>query len=632
MTKKKSALLLIIILIVSSGLTTIFFKPGDILSPEPIYSDDYSMHLSNCYAAKQFWLSSGRGWGYDPFLLAGFPRCTLVDADNKAWELFFMAMSPVFGPGLAFKLYVLVFLIFYPLVVYAAARNFRLSRQESLIASVLSILFFNLSLPHDLVLWGMVSYVIACFFSIYLISLYYRMYDQFSSRRYIAVVACSAIILLIHILGLMHVVVPTVALYFLYARRLSLKQHLLILLIPILILAINSFWLIPIFELFQDKTTRPENYEFTLQIKNIFEPLIVYLKQQRSQAPGAEALNTTFFEIMLLLFGCSGIYYWYTQKNRKLALAFILGIVYIFCINFYGSHTPFFAQFQPQRFTIGLNILLLIPAAIGVLMTGRLLFYKKKPMTIVFALILLFAILYRPVIRPFAIMYRYGLYRLNCEVPEPIKQLITVFENSTTRQGRILLEDSESRHDENGTYYPEAYYGTHYPGLFPKHVKREFLCGPRPMYPVKHSYASFTRGILFEKTLVEYTPAELNKYFNLYNVKWIVCWLQTSKKFFEQFPDYITKIRDIDKFTLYEVQRNPSFFIKGSGTVHSDYNRLELSNIIPVGGEIIIAYHWMKHLKTEPPTSMSKIMIGEDPVGFIKLINPPESIVITNKY
>ena len=120
--------------------------------------------------------------------------------------------------------------------------------------------------------------------------------------------------------------------------------------------------------------------------------------------------------------------------------------------------------------------------------------------------------------------------------------------------------------------------------------------------------------------------------FNFYNVKWIVCWLQTSKDFFEQFPGDITKIGNIDKFTIYEVQRSPSFFIKGSGTVHSDYNRLELSNITPENGEVIIAYHWMKHLKTEPPIPLEKALVGGDPVGFIKLTNPPKSIVITNGY
>ena len=56
--------------------------------------------------------------------------------------------------------------------------------------------------------------------------------------------------------------------------------------------------------------------------------------------------------------------------------------------------------------------------------------------------------------------------------------------------------------EETHTLSSEEFYGGHYPGLFPEYVKREFLCGPRPLYPVKHSYASFTQGVLFEKNLL----------------------------------------------------------------------------------------------------------------------------------
>jgi len=632
MTSKRVFFMLLGIFALSAILIVPFLHPRDILSDHPIYSDDYSMHFSNCLAAKHFWQNFGRGWGYDPFLLAGFPRCTLVDADNKAWEFFFMALSPFCGEGLAFKLYLLFFLLFYPFAIYASTRQLGLTKQESLAGSFLSILFFNLSVPNDLTLWGMLSYVIACFLSPFAIASFYRLFQRFSYRRYLAATACSAGILLVHVLGLMHVVVPAVLLYLLNARRLSLKQHLLIWLIPVLILAVNSFWLIPIFELFQDKTTRVENYNFTLQIKNIFEPLEVYLKQRRSQALHLDALNTTFFEIVTLLFGCSGIYHWYRKKRTGLALAFTGGILYIFCINFYGSHVPLFAQFQPQRFTVALNILLIIPAAIGALAAGRFLFSGKKPLTVFFILCLLFVVAYKPIVRPFALIYKYKLYRLNCEFPDPLTKLLTFLKNDTDSRGRILLEDSESKHSDNGTYYPEAYYGGHYPGLFPNYVKREFLCGPRPLYPVKHSFASFTRGLLFEKDIDRYTLEELQYYFTIYNVKWIVCWFEKSKTFFDRFPGYLKKIGDIDKFSVYEVCRAPSFFIRGSGTVRSGYNRLELNNIAPEKNEIVIGYHWMKHLKTTPPVPLERVMIGRDPIGFIRIKNPPASLVITNGY
>ena len=127
-----------------------FIPPEEIFSASTIYSDDYPMHYAQCIAAKRLYTGFGKCWGYDPFLLAGFPRCAWANADNKAWELFFLAVSPMFGPGFAFKLYLILFLVAYPFFAYGAARNFNLSRETGLAAAT-SRLFFHLSLAIDLV-------------------------------------------------------------------------------------------------------------------------------------------------------------------------------------------------------------------------------------------------------------------------------------------------------------------------------------------------------------------------------------------------------------------------------------------------------------------------------------------------
>ena len=83
MSKKLTNLILVLILLLSAYLITIFLPPKDIFSNAPIYTDDYSMHFSQCLSAKRFLVSEGKCWGYDPFFLAGFPRGALVNADNK---------------------------------------------------------------------------------------------------------------------------------------------------------------------------------------------------------------------------------------------------------------------------------------------------------------------------------------------------------------------------------------------------------------------------------------------------------------------------------------------------------------------------------------------------------------------
>jgi len=210
-------------------------------------------------------------------------------------------------------------------------------------------------------------------------------------------------------------------------------------------------------------------------------------------------------------------------------------------------------------------------------------------------------------------------------VPQPLTDLMAWLSTNSDREGRILIEDSEY---DSG----HQFYGAHFPALFPEYVKREYLCGPRPMYPVKHSYASFTAGVLFEREIADYSLEELQQMFDLYNVKWIVCWSKTTKDFFDQHPDYLTLAGTVDRFSIYQVSREPSCFLKGSGKVKADYNRLELSQIHAEDNAIIISYHWMKQLRTEPERRLERVFLGGDPIGFIRILDPPSTLVVYNSY
>ena len=634
MSNKLSLITCIVIFLISAILITIFLAPGDILSNAPIYNDDYAMHFAQCISAKYFFLTYGKCWAYDPFYLAGFPNGALVNADNKAWELFYVLFSPLLGYGLGFKAYVIIFLLGYPYLIYGAARNFTLSKEQSFIAAFFAIPLCYLSLARIFIYCGMVSYVFALFLSMYALSLFYKLLGEFSWKSYISVIIVTSLLFLMHILSLMHIVIPMAVLYLLNFRKLSCRQHVLIIIIPILVLLFNSYWLIPMAQFFPYKTTDPKQWEFTFQIKNTLEPLKVYLDQRKTidynfpELSQLHNLNNTFIDVVLLLFGASGFYIWYKEKKYNLLIPLLSGVIFIFIIAFYGSHTDFIAQFQPERFTVALSLLCIIPASVGIFSAGNDLLRGKKALSILFILCLAFILLYRPVIKPFGIFLKYNYYGFNCTFPKQLKELLVFLDNTTTRDGRILLEDSEILSD----HLIHEYYGGHLPALFPEYVRREYLCGPRPMYPIKHSYASFTQGVLLEKNIDAYTLTQLKKVCDVYNVKWIICWFQKSKKYFDQFPDYIVKLADIDKFAVYEVKRKPSFFIKGAGTVHADYNRLELSNIVAEDNEIIISYHWMEKLKTLPKGTIEKDFLEGDPVGFIKIKNPQQSLSIKNTY
>lgn len=627
-SKKTAALALIGIIAVSLLLVTVFLPPRAIFTDTPIYSDDYAMHFAQCRAVKKYISMFLSCWAYDPFYLAGMPNGTLGNADNKAWEIFYLLFSGLLGEGFAFKAYVLLFFLLYPLFVYGAVKNFGFSRSAGLCAAVLGTLFFHLSLCINMVAWGMVSYVFVCFFSLYVLSLWWRLLASFNMARCVQLAVCCSIMMMMHILAVAHLSIPMAVMYLYRARHLSLRKHLSLAAVMIVVVMLNGFWLVPVIDFFDDKTTRPENYEFTLQIKNIAEPLKVYIQQRRSTNHSVPALNNTLFETLILLCGCAGLYLWRNKGQRILWHAFAAGIVFAFCIAYYGSHTGFLPPLQPERFTIPLSLLLLIPAGTMLPIIARKVFRNIRPFEMLFAVALAFVLLYQPVIRPFGIFYKNQLYHLRTEIPQEVTALLDFIRLYTGREGRILLEDSEYTRTRPG----HQYYGGHYPALFPEYVQREYLCGPRPMYPVKHSYASFTNGVLFEKDVSAYSREELAQAFDLFNVKWIVAWSQPSRDMFSRFPDYITRIGEIDRVSIYTVNRQPSFFLKGRGKLTADYNRIDLHDVEPENGEIIIAYHWMKKFRAVPDAVIEPVFLGGDPVGFIKVKNPPRSFSIVNAY
>ena len=228
------------------------------------------------------------------------------------------------------------------------------------------MLFFHLSLAIDFVSWGMASYVFMCFLALYLFSLFNRLLESFSWQRWLLTTLLASILLLMHILSPLLLLPPLLILYLGYFKSLTLRHHLALALTAVVVLALNSFWLMPVVQFFGDKTTRPEHYRFTLQIDSLFEPLSVYLTQKMSVLhKKVPALNSTFIDVFILLSAIAGLYRWKKEGRGKLLLSFLGGSAFLFIIAYFGSRTEFFAQLQPQRFTLPLNLLLLFPAGAG---------------------------------------------------------------------------------------------------------------------------------------------------------------------------------------------------------------------------------------------------------------------------
>ena len=68
MLKKRTVNIVLFLLVgLCLAMSLVFLSPRDMVSNEPVYSDDYALHYSNALAARTFWSGWTRCWGYDPY-------------------------------------------------------------------------------------------------------------------------------------------------------------------------------------------------------------------------------------------------------------------------------------------------------------------------------------------------------------------------------------------------------------------------------------------------------------------------------------------------------------------------------------------------------------------------------------
>jgi len=562
--------------------------------------------------------------GYNPYIRAGSANNAILTVDNNGWGLF-VFLTPFLSSGFSFKLYFILAMLILPFLLYYSARNFELNKDQSLICSVIGILFLHTSICVDFLYWGTVSYIFSSYLCLFITSLFYKFVKHRKTIDIVYVTLLFAIGFWVHIYTAIHLIAPFSVCYLLYSRQLSLKAHGLIIFSIALVILLNLPWLYPFLSL-QD-TINTDQPHFIYVTSSVFEPLKTYLflNIKFNEYMNIPFIKSGLVDVMIMGLGILGIVQWKKEGETFKSALFVITSVFLFLLAYYGSFWNFTANLLPLRFVIFMNVFLTIPASVGIIKLYNLFFCDKNLKIKYVSLAVVVYLTGTLLSTPYHHLFVKKDFRLTTNIPEPVAELIKWIEDNTTSEGRILTESSDFATNHQ-------YYGTHLPYLFPLITNREYI-GNYAYYPVcLDNFTSFTSYSLFDKPIHYYKHETLWPYINLYNIKWVIVWSDNSRSLFESNPNYFTFKKRIDKFSIFEANRAQSFFIKGQGEINAEINKIELKNITPEDGEVILSYHWMKYLKTNPPRILEKTFFEEDPVGFIKIIDPPSSIVIYNRY
>jgi hypothetical protein len=111
---------------------------------------------------------------------------------------------------------------------------------------------------------------------------------------------------------------------------------------------------------------------------------------------------------------------------------------------------------------------------------------------------------------------------------------------------------------------------------------------------------------------------------DLYNVGWIIAHSDETKAYLDSYPD-AEPGPSFKQVKTYKLRRSLNYFVKGDGRVKQrGHNNVVLSDLS--GSEVIVKFHLVPGLTSEPPTVLTPVKFLDDPTPFVKLLNPPKEL------
>jgi hypothetical protein len=514
----------------------------------------------------------------------------------KGAELF----CPLFafaGLPYAFKAYILLAHFLFPPVLYAAARLLGLRRSAALLALLLGLLFWHWGRPllgHFR--WaGMHSYVLASYLALLALALFVHGFEtQGRSRRVCQalLVPLVAVAWQVHVLAALLLVPGFVAAYAAGFRRLRRSDHLALLAVLALVLAANADWLLPALRFRHYKTAS----DYWFQLHGLRDIAFLYSRE------------TSLLFSAITVLGVVGLVRW--RRRRPLAaVAFGASTLAWFLAAFFGSRWHVLANTEPGRYLLPFALAMTVPAGAALLPLVERLQRRLGP-ALASALLVVVASL-APALAV-ADAWFFDVHRIRARVDPRFQELLGFLRDHTSRDARLLFETPGGFYNQS-----DLLYGGHLQALVPIATGREAIGGPYPVNFMLHGEVDFANGELLGRKLRDWSTEEFARFLDTYNVGWAVCWSASARAYLDAREALATPRADFDRFRVYEFRRLHSYVLQGAGRARSDYGRIEVDEV--AGDEVVLSYHWLETLRTEPPLPLDSVPIPGDPVGFIRV-------------
>jgi uncharacterized membrane protein len=318
--------------------------------------------------------------------------------------------------------------------------------------------------------------------------------------------------------------------------------------------------------------------------------------------------------LAVLILGVIGVRKLIRSEQRSLGVILAWSLIGLFLLSYFGAFIPALGAWQPLRFKIPCDLFLIVGAAYAI---GRPLQSRDVTKPWIISLLLGGAAL------TFALNVAQsessGRLQLRSQLNSDSQRIIEWITRQAPAEGRVLFEESG---DETG-FVHDGVYLSNFVALG---SGRQLIGGPINLYNDRHHFADFHSGKLFKRDIGAFSDAELQNYLSLYNIGAIAAFHPASLQRLTAIPGLATLDQRIGPVHLLKVNQPLTWFVQGQGKVKARFNRLELTEL--TGNPIILKYHWVAGLKSEPAAKIEPAQLADDPIPFIKIIDPPPTMTL----
>ena len=199
-------------------------------------------------------------------------------------------------------------------------------------------------------------------------------------------------------------------------------------------------------------------------------------------------------------------------------------------------------------------------------------------------------------------------------------ELAAFVERETTEEDRILVESTATALWVEGRL-TRAILSARF-ALLPTQVRREFLgyVGVEPFAAPR--YARFDGLTLFGERFASLSEPTFGALLARHAVSWVVGCNPRTLEGLARYPALIEAAGAAADCRIFRVRApQRSRFLEGSGRVSADFDRIDVKDA--AGERIVLKYHWLPTLRTDPPLPIEEAREPGMPVGFIA-VHPGE--------